>query len=96
MHIIYPDTPERPAFFINPHKMNPVKAWLKHYSNFKYLQLIHDSPKTAPWERRQANKEIQTATKKMDYWHKMFKDMPVQIKELEEGKAAIDKQWSSK
>lgn len=94
MHIVYPDTPERPAFFINPHKMNPVKAWLKHYENFKYLSFIHNATRDG-YEKRQANKEIQTATRKLDYWYKMIKDAGL-LKELEMGKAPIDTKWNSK
>lgn len=94
-HILYPDTPERPAFFINPHKMDPVKAYMKHYENWKYLKFIHDNTKNG-MEKRQANKEIITATKKMDYWFGMFKGNTDLVKELEELKKETDKLWTSR
>ena len=92
-HIIYPDTPEKQVFsgFFNPHKLNPVKQYMKHYENFKYLRFIHDNTKDG-YERRQANKEVQVADKKMQYWYKMmtFEHM----KDLEEQKQNVDKQWN--
>jgi hypothetical protein len=42
---------------------------MKHYGNSLYLNFIFNSS-TDGVERRQANKEIQMADKKMAYWRK--------------------------
>jgi hypothetical protein len=90
-HFIYPDTVERPAFFINPYKMDPVKQFAKHYENYRYIKFIFDSTNSGQ-ERRQANKEIQIALKKMSYWE----NMPAAVRtEIEKVKKEIDKRWNS-
>lgn len=91
MAIIYPDNPERPSFFINPHKIDPIKQYIKHYDNWKFLNFVCNN--TKDWqERRQANGEITTVQKKMDYWYKMIKDAG-RLGELESAKKPIDTKW---
>lgn len=91
-HFVYPDTPERPPFFINPYKMDPVKQFAKHYENYKYLKFIFDNTKDGN-ERRQSNKELQIAQKKMDYWMKMPDSI---LSEIERVRKEIDEKWNSK
>lgn len=74
---------------INVHNLDPVKQWKKHYGNYKYLKFIHDS--TNDWrEKRQANKELQIAQKKMDRWYNMSKTI---VADIELARAEVDKQW---
>lgn len=90
MAIIYQTEQPYTGPFINVHAMDPVKQWAKHYSNHKYLKFIHDNTKDG-FEKRQANKELQIAQKKMDYWYKMAK---FQIDEVTKVKKEIDDKWS--
>jgi hypothetical protein len=94
MALVYETEQIRTGFqFFNPHKMNPVKQWLKHYENWCYLSFIHNNTKSGS-ERRQANKEIHIAQKKMDYWYKLAEQ--VSLKDLEEGKKKVDEIWAAK
>ena len=91
MSIVYETEQIRTGGFFNPTKMNPVKQWAKHYDNYLYLKFIHDN--TKDWkEKRQANKEIQIAQTKMDYWYKLAAQ--VSLKDLEVAKGEVDKKWN--
>lgn len=91
-HIIYPDTPEKPSFFINPHKLDPAKQFAKHYENYKYIKFIFDNTGDG-YEKRQANKELQIALKKMAYWE----NMPAAVMStIEKVRKSIDERWNQK
>jgi hypothetical protein len=92
MALVYETEQIRTGGFFNPSKMNPVKQWLKHYANYKYLRVIHDSTKSG-MEKRQANQEIQIAEKKLNYWYKLTKCDSDWLKELETGRKELDQQW---
>lgn len=92
MGIIYETDQIRTGFSgFNPSKINPIKQYLKHYENWKYLSFIHDNTKDGK-EKRQANQEIHIANKKMDYWYKLAQQFD--LKELEDGKKEVDKIWN--
>lgn len=77
---------------INIHNLDPVKQWKKHYGNYKYLKFIFDNTKSG-LEKRQANQEMQIATRKMNRWEGMSKAYP---EELGRARKEIDDQWSGK
>lgn len=90
MGIIYPDVdPPWTGPFINPAKLDPVKQYVKHYENWKYLQFIHDNTRDGA-EKRQANLEMGKATAKMDRWFKMSH---MDRARLETEKRKVDVQW---
>lgn len=92
MGIIYQTEQIYSGPFINVHNMDPVKQWAKHYGNYLYLKFLFDN--TKDWkEKRDANKEMQIAQKKMDYWYKMAKTIPT---ELAKAKKELDQQWNVK
>lgn len=77
---------------INIHNLDPVKQWRKHYENYKYLKFLFDN--TKDWkERRDADRELKIAQKKMDRWYNMSKTV---LTELEIAKQEVDKIWNSK
>ena len=92
MGIIYQTEQIYTGPFINVHNLDPVKQWSKHYGNYLYLKFIYDNTKN--WaEKRDANKEMGIAQKKMDYWYKMDK---TKVAELATAKKELDVQWNIK
>jgi hypothetical protein len=71
---------------------DPHFFYLRHYGNLKYLQFIFDNTENRV-ERHQANKEIEIARKKMDWWSKKH---GFDYKHIETGKKKIDREWASK
>lgn len=72
---------------------NPIKGYLKHYGNYRYLKFIFDNSKDG-LERRQASLEMGIAQKKMDRFYSMipFTERPA----LETAKKEIDRPWDTK
>lgn len=71
-------------------RSDPVKTYLKHYSNYRYLKFIFDTTKDG-MERRQASKELEIANRKMSRAYSMIPS--VRIVDLEAGKKEIDRPW---
>lgn len=89
MSIIYETEQIYTGPFIPPTKLDPVKQWSKHYENYKYLKFLFDNSKD--WkERREANKELQIAQKKMSRWTNMSHTITADI---EKAKKEIDSKW---
>lgn len=74
-------------------KPNPVKGYLKHYTNYRYLKFLFDNSLDR-LERRQASLEMTTAQKKMNYFYQMTPFNERQA--IEDGKKEIDKPWDTK
>lgn len=90
MPLIYGTEQLSGKFPINIHNLDPIKQWSKHYENYKYLEFIHNN--TNDWqEKRQANFEMQIATKKMDFWYNKATSLAIS-----ESKKIIDRKWSIK
>lgn len=71
---------------------NPVTQWRRHYENYRYLQFIFEN--TNDWrERRDANKEMAIAQKKMDRWYSMKK---TQASAIEKVRKEVDAIWEGK
>lgn len=49
-------------------KIDPTRAFLKHYDNFLFLSFIAERGELL--ERYQAEKELKICQRKMDYWSK--------------------------
>ena len=65
--ICYEDNEPPPS---KPIKVNPNRAFIKHYENSLYLQFIADHTETSFQEKNRANYELTIADRKMAYWRK--------------------------
>ncbi len=69
MSIIYSDTEKHGKFVGDYYSMPANSCWLKHYGNYLILSAILKDPNDAV-EKRQAQKELATCERKLDYWKK--------------------------
>ena len=91
MNICYDET-SGPAGEINVAKMDGTKQYLRHYANLVYLTFIANRSDKQQ-ERRQAEKEMKIAERKMAFWarHPRYDQARVLA-----GIAEIKKEWRSK
>jgi hypothetical protein len=69
MTIIYNEDEPQGEFKGYMVRVDPTKAYLKHYENYLYLQFI--AMNTADRvERYQANKELKICERKLEHWKK--------------------------
>ena len=69
MNIIYDEDAPRTGGFVNYHNINACAGFLRHTYNLLTLQWIRDH--TVDWrEKRQCDREIAIAQRKVDYHRK--------------------------
>lgn len=91
-HFIYPDSPEPwrgPP--LRREDLDAKKGWLKHYSNWCWLD--HVTKISPDWrDRQQANKELETCRRKLDWWQAHPSWTPQLV---DEDKRKMDMLWES-
>ncbi len=91
MHIIYDENAPRTGGFVNYYNINACKGFLTHTYNLLTLQWIRDH--TDDWrEKRQCDKEIIVAQRKVDYHRKHPNYEPVAT---EKGLAKMKRDFSA-
>lgn len=71
-------------------RMDPTKAYLRHYDNMLFLQFILNYSDDRV-ERHQANKEMVICQRKLDYWARSA-DKDAMLR----GTAELKKNWTSR
>lgn len=90
MGIIYNEDEPAPAYPMNIYKMNPNKIYRKHLENLFFLRFMAQHEDTDWLEKRQAEREIPIAERKMAFWerHPNF-DKDQMVRDTEE----VKRQW---
>jgi hypothetical protein len=70
MFIIYDDLNKPPFHGRSALNINPTKAYLKHYSNYLFLEFITKRSQDRS-ELHQARKELTICERKLAYWKKV-------------------------
>lgn len=79
----------------NPNRFNSVTMYERHYENFAYLNFVATNSSATWQEKRQAEKEIEIAKKKMSYWSK-FAEKQSRGEEIKGVTEAINNKWKGK
>jgi hypothetical protein len=86
------DKPRTKSFSFDPMKVDALKQWENHFSNLMYLEFFVLNPLSTFKEKRDAEKQIEIAKKKLVYWKRWC---VAQSRDhlIEQSTVRIKKQW---
>lgn len=93
MALIYQsETDSKMTGHFDPMKVNGLRQYEKHFSNLMYLDFFVRNPKSTFAEKRQAEKEMEIARRKINYWKRIV-EAQGETSKIPEVTNNVKKQW---